>query len=58
MYERDALEAIAAYPEMEQAHQFCKKFGLYFTEMEPPYLTMARIAHETLKMSEVFAEHP
>ncbi len=43
-----ALKAIAG--DQEEQFAFCEAHGVYYHEMEPPYLTMGRIAQWALLM--------
>jgi hypothetical protein len=45
-----ALAAIASGPDQKEMFAFCEAQGIYYHEMEPPYLTMARIASWALLM--------
>lgn len=44
----EALKVIAGFPDQEAMFDYCTKHGIGFHRMEPPYLTMARIANEAL----------
>ena len=46
--QHEALKAIAGSQEDQFA--FCELHGVYYHEMEPPYLTMGRIAQWALLM--------
>lgn len=35
---------IAGFPDMEPMYAFCKVHGVRYSALEPPYLTMARVA--------------
>jgi hypothetical protein len=46
--QHEALKAIAG--EQEEMFAFCELHGVYYHKMEPPYLTMGRIAQWALLM--------
>ena len=46
--QHEALKAIAG--DQSEMFAFCEKHGVYHHEMEPPYLTMGRIAQWALLM--------
>jgi hypothetical protein len=51
MKQKQALEAISAFPEMGLMYDFLKKYEKFtqYTENLPPYIIMARVATASLQ---------
>lgn len=49
---REALQVIAGFPDQDAMFAYCEQYGVGFHKMEPPYLTMARIAGSAIKLSD------
>jgi hypothetical protein len=56
--QRAALAAIASGPDQKEMFAFCDAQGVYYHEMEPPYLTMARIAQWALLVKQTPIDPP